>query len=120
MFAKTGDGDPNPGEHLEQLHRDVRAVVGLSLAVFRGLPWHVKLGSADEEAQFMADFSTVRAKHKCPPGAKGYYELELVEVDIAPQFGFASAAFERHRGKTGIGVGDDEASSTAAVVMARR
>ena len=120
MFAKTGDGDPNPGEHLEQLHRDVRAVVGLSLAVFRGLPWHVKLGPADGEAQFLAGFSTVRAKHRCPPGAKGYYELELVEVDIAPQFGFASAAFERHRGKTGIGVGDDEASSTAAVVMARR
>ena len=110
MIAKTSAGDVDQGVRLEQLKRDVRAVEEAPLAVSRGLPWHVKLGPADGEAQFMAEFSTVRAKHLCPPGAKGYYELEIVEVDSAPQFGFASAAFERDRGKTGTSVGDDEAS----------
>jgi len=36
--------------------------------------------------------------------------LKIVEVDSSPQFGFASAAFERSRGKAADGVGDDEAS----------
>ena len=43
-------------------------------------------------------------------GLLSRYEIEIVELDSTPQFGFASASFERQRGKTGNGVGDDDSS----------
>ena len=70
----------------------------------------VKIRPADGDVQFMSGFSTVRTKHRCPQGAKGYFELKIVEVDSPPRFGFASAAFDRSRGKAAYGVGGDEAS----------
>jgi hypothetical protein len=123
MIDRTGGGggSQTPDERLEELRRDVRGVEEADVAVFRGRPWHAKIGRAlacpqttamseDDAVEFVGAFSTVRAKRRCPPGAKGYYEIEIVELDSLPQLGFAAAAFERVRGKSGDGVGDDGVS----------
>ena len=110
MLDKTGAAGPAQGERLKQLKRDVRGVEEAPLAVFRGLPWHAKLDAETGSVEFMA-YSTVRAKHMCPPGAKGYYEIEIVSPALYDvQFGFVTAAFERERGYSSDGVGDDDSS----------
>ena len=77
MLDKTGGGGLAQGERLEQLKLDVRRAEEAPLAVFRGLPWHAKLGAEAGSTEFNAGgFTTVRAKHRCPPGAKGYHEIE--------------------------------------------
>ena len=102
--ARLGGGDAHAAsEQLEQARRHV------PLALFRGVPAATKLGPDTGVVEFSA-FSTVRSAHRCPPGGKGYYEVEILVLDHRPQFGFATAAFERVRGATGDGVGDDEHS----------
>mmetsp|Transcript_35695 Transcript_35695/g.90049 ORF Transcript_35695/g.90049 Transcript_35695/m.90049 type:complete len:173 (+) Transcript_35695:1670-2188(+) len=39
-----------------------------------------------------------------------YYELEVVKMDVSPQFGFAGGGFQPIRGPSGDGVGDDSVS----------
>lgn len=51
-----------------------------------------------------------RSKLCCPSGARGYYELAILETDAVPQYGFASAAFTRVSGASDDGVGDDNKS----------
>ena len=65
-------------------------------------------------------FSTVRSKYRCPKGGKGYYELEILEVDRVPQFGFASAAFQSMPGYTNDGVGDKHNCASWAVDGVRK
>ena len=45
---------------------------------------------------------------RCPPGGKGYYEVEILVLDECPEFGFAMLGFERVRSYTSDGVDDDE------------
>jgi len=55
--------------------------------------------------------TTLRSRNSCPPGAMGYYEVEIIEVDnLCPQYGFVSPAFKRFSMKTYEGVGDDNYS----------
>ena len=79
------------------------------LALIRGLPWDTKLGPDDSAVEFCA-FSSLRSTHACPPGAKGYFEVEILRLDDCPQYGFATASFECVRGASSNGVGDDEHS----------
>ena len=79
------------------------------LSLFRGLPWAVKLGPHIGEFEF-SEFSTLRSTRSCPLGSKGYYEVEILGLDSAPQYGFATAGFERVRGASSDGVGDNEHS----------
>ena len=55
-------------------------------------------------------FTTVRSAYSCPPGNKGYFEVEILGLDVYPQYGFAASSFEAVRGSSGGGVGDDEYS----------
>ena len=100
-------------EQLAEAQRNVRehqlCQQSSEIALFRGRPWDAQVSAADGVVVFHSG-STVRSKYRCPKGGKGYYELEILEVDRAPQFGFASAAFERVPGATNNGVGDDRAS----------
>ena len=79
------------------------------LALFRGELGAVQVDVKERTVAFMGSFATVRSAPQCPLGGKGYYELEILEVDVeCPQYGFASAAFARVLGaKSGDGVGDD-------------
>ena len=57
------------------------------------------------------DDSTLRSRQQCPLGGKGYYELEILDRDsMYPQYGFASAVFERVLGASDKKVGDDSLS----------
>ncbi len=80
-----------------------------ALALFRGENDEVEVDVKERTVAFMGrDFVTVRSAQRCPLGAKGYYELEILEPDhLAPQYGFAASAFERVDGYSGAGVGDD-------------
>ena len=110
LAARLGGGDAHAAaEQLEQARRHVLGPSLAPLALFRGVPWAAKLGPDTGVVEFSA-FSTLRSAHRCPPGGKGYYEVELLVLDETPQFGFATAAFERVGGATGDGVGDDEHS----------
>jgi hypothetical protein len=79
------------------------------LALFRGEWGAVQVDMKERTVTFAGSFATVRSAQRCPLGGKGYYELEILEVDVeCPQYGFASAAFARVLGaKSGDGVGDD-------------
>ena len=55
-------------------------------------------------------FCSVRSNFCCPPGAQGYYELVILEMDMLPQYGSASAAFNRILAHSSDGVGDNEES----------
>jgi hypothetical protein len=79
------------------------------LALFRGELGAVQVDVKERTVTFADSFATVRSAQRCPLGGKGYYELEILEVDVeCPQYGFASAAFARVLGaKSGDGVGDD-------------
>jgi hypothetical protein len=62
-------------------------------------------------------FSTLRSTHSCPLGSKGYYEVEILGLDSAPQYGFATAGFERVRGASIDGVGDESLISAKRVLQ---
>ena len=110
LAARLGGGDAHAAaEQLEQARRHVLGPSLAPLALFRGVPWAAKLGPDTGVVEFSA-FSTLRSAHRCPPGGKGYYEVEILVLDQCPQFGFATAAFERVGGYTSVGVGDDEHS----------
>jgi hypothetical protein len=49
---------------------------------------------------------SLRSTQSCPQGGKGYYEVEILGLDSAPQYDFATAAFERVRGVSDDGVGE--------------
>ena len=42
---------------------------------------------------------------------KYYYEIEVLTMSVAPQFGWATEGYVRIKGYSGNGVGDDTCSS---------
>jgi hypothetical protein len=111
LAERVGSGDDSAAsELLEQAKRRVLEPSHAPLSLFRGLPWAVKLGSHIGEFE-LSEFSTLRSTRSCPLGRKGYYEVEILGLDSEyPQYGFATAGFERVRGASSDGVGDDEHS----------
>ena len=82
-----------------------------ALSLFRGECGAVQIKVSERTVAFAHSFVTVRSAQRCPLGAKGYYELEILDRDdLNPQYGFASPAFERVLGASEEGVGDDEHS----------
>ena len=79
-----------------------------SLALFRGEAGAVQVDVEERTVAFAGSFATVRSGQRCPLGGKGYYEIEILEIDnTVPQYGFAAPAFGRVLGASGEGVGDD-------------
>ena len=79
----TAAATPAP-PRLEQARQRVLEPSHTPLALFRGLPWAVKLGPDSGVVEFSV-FSTLRSTHSCPPGGKGYYEVEILGLDSVPQ-----------------------------------
>jgi ankyrin repeat protein len=86
------------------------AVRSPALALFCGENGAVQIKVAERTVAFAHSFVTVRSALRCPLGGKGYYELEIMELDKVPQYGFAAPAFARVLEASGKGVGDDEHS----------
>jgi len=80
------------------------------LALFRGMGETVQLDVTEQTVAFSNNRATLRSTQRCPLGAKGYYELEILGYDNYPQYGFAAAAFARVLGASNIEVGDDALS----------
>ena len=81
------------------------------LALFRGAGETVQLDVTEQTVAFSDSYATLRSTQRCPLGAKGYYELELLDRDnLYPQYGFAAAAFARVLGASDTKVGDDALS----------
>ena len=97
------------------LRKDRSGSIGLKwesvdpISLFRG-----ELGALQidlkEQAVAFSRFVTMRSAQRCPLGGKGYYELEILELDIKCQYGFAAPAFARVLGYSSKGVGDDSHS----------
>jgi len=86
-----------------------------ALTLFRGEWGAVQVDIEERTVVFAGSFATVRSAQRCPLGGKGYYEIEILEIDNeAPQYGFAAPAFGRviaeSKTQSGEGVGDDEHS----------
>lgn len=76
--------------------------------IFRGTEWNVTV--KDDVCTFRT-FSTVRAsQYMCPSGHAAYYELEVIHLLQAPQFGFCTEAFEGTTKRLDNGVGDTDSS----------
>ena len=82
------------------------------LALFRGEWEKVQHDVTQKTVTFIdGSYWTLRSRQQCPLGGKGYYELEILVPDGQyPQYGFASAAFERVLGASDKKVGDDSLS----------
>ena len=76
-------------------------VIG-KLELVRGACDNVGLG-ADGEVKFGSGISTIRANNFCPPGAKGYYELEVLAELKDPKVGFCSTDWNRGNIDRGVG-----------------
>jgi hypothetical protein len=50
-----------------------------ALALFRGEAGAVQVDVEARTVAFTGSFATVRSAQRCPPGGKGYYELEILE-----------------------------------------
>jgi len=106
----SGSGDSSEiSERLVHAKQDVLRHMDAQLSLFRGLPSAVKVLQDDGVVAF-SSFCSLRSNFCCPPGARGYYELVILEMDMYPQYGFACAAFNRVRTASSDGVGDDEES----------
>jgi hypothetical protein len=114
LAAGLGNGDPSAAsELLEQARKRILESSHAPLSLFRGLPWAVKLCPDSGMVQFSAFIqlhSTLRSTHSCPLGRKGYYEVEILGLDSAQKYGFATTTFERVCGFSNDGVGDDQHS----------
>ena len=53
----------------------------------------VNLNPHTRTVVFDGEKATLISSDYCPKGAKGYYEIEILEVGVAPRYGFASASF---------------------------
>jgi len=96
-------------ERLGYAKQNILRHMGAPLSLFRGLPSAVKVWQDDDVVAFRS-FCSVRSNFCCPPGTCGYYELVIIEMDMFPQYGFTSAAFNRVPAVSGNGVGDDTES----------
>ena len=50
-----------------------------------------------------AEICTMLSRFKCPFGAKAYYELEILEIDVEPLYGFATEDFSPTAFPRGVG-----------------
>ena len=96
-------------ERLGHANQDVLSHMDAPLSLFRGLPSAVKVWQDDGVIAF-SSFYSVRSKFCCPPGARGYYELVILEMNIVPQYGFVSVSFNRMQAHSDNGDGDDKDS----------
>jgi ankyrin repeat protein len=85
---------------------------GPILRRFQGSPDQVLIRSGKLLVHF-GNFSTASAGLFCPQGEKGYYELQVSNLnsdESVVQFGFCSEEFSPSLGSTSNGVGDDSCS----------
>ena len=92
---------------VEEARRDIEALLAQDLAIFRGVPQDALVNVRANEVDFRSGFCTVRSRGVCRAGARCYFEVTILRQDDSPQFGFAAESFQRVRGPTGDGVGDD-------------
>jgi len=81
-----------------------------AVALFRGDEAEVQLNITEQTVSFAGwpAQPTLRSTQRCPMGAKGYFELEILYCDYQnPRYGFVSAAFVRVLGASKTMVGDD-------------
>ena len=81
-----------------------------AVALFRGDEAEVQLNITEQTVSFARwpAQPTLRSTQRCPMGAKGYFELEILYCDYQnPRYGFVSAAFVRVLGASKKMVGDD-------------
>ena len=77
-----------------------------SLALYCRDKAKVQLDVTEQTITFESG-STLRSTQRCPLGAKGYFELEILECDRLPLYGFVSATFVRVLGASDRVVGKD-------------
>ena len=95
---------------VEQVRRDVESLLDQDVAIFRGVPQEALVDVRTHEVDFRGGFCTVRSRGACRAGARCYFEITIVRQDLCPQFGFVAESFERVRGSSNDGVGDDTCS----------
>ena len=95
---------------VEQVRRDVESMLDQDVAIFRGVPQEALVDVRTHEVDFRGGFCTVRSRGACRAGARCYFEITIVRQDLCPQFGFVAESFERVRGSSNDGVGDDTCS----------
>ena len=82
-----------------------------ALVLFCGEKASVQFDAMEQTVAICGNQATLRSTQRCPLGAKGYFELEILEYDSQyPHYGFVSAAFERMLGASYKKVGDDVCS----------
>jgi hypothetical protein len=83
-----------------------------ALTLFRGEAGAVQVDVNERTVAFTGSFATVRSAQRCPLGAKGYYEMEILEIEghSRHRYGFATASFERVLAASDKGLGDDNQS----------
>ena len=87
-----------------------------ALSLFRGEPASVQIKVAERTVAFNThsnnSFMSVRSANRCPRGSKGYFELEILEIEklSRQRYGFATGAFEHVFGASDKGLGDDNQS----------
>ncbi len=95
--------DEQCAEFMQNLHKSATAVERL-----RGGKWDVVIKA--DQVRFN-HFATVGASdYVCASGSAGYYELHVLRMGEALQWGFCSEDFEQCDKKTRNGVGDNEFS----------
>ena len=95
---------------VEEARRDIEALLAQDLAIFRGVPQDALVNVRANEVDFRSGFCTVRSRGVCRAGARCYFEVTILRQDDSPQFGFAAESFQRVRGSSNDGVGDDTCS----------
>ena len=87
-----------------------------ALSLFRGDPAKVQIKVAERTVAFVThstdSIMCVRSANRCPRGRKGYFELEILEIEerSRQRYGFATAAFVHVFGASDKGLGDDNQS----------
>jgi len=86
-----------------------------ALVLFRGEQEKVLLNVMDHTATFKnsdLSYATLTSSHCCPAGAKGYFELKILQIEPFSRhhYGFASPALKRVLGFSDKRLGEDKES----------
>jgi hypothetical protein len=86
-----------------------RSAARSPLVVLRGAPAAAQI-DADARTVTFKGSSTVCFQHSCAAGRCAYYEIRILQLPQAPQFGFVTSKFAPGVTDSDIGVGDDDQS----------